>query len=93
MFLLLDLSGHPKLQPLLFGVLLSMYLVTMLGNLLIILAISSDSHLHTLMYFFLSHQSFVDICYVSTTVPKMLVTFSHRTKTSPTQDASLGFIF
>jgi len=37
-----------------------MYLVTMLGNLLIILAISSDSHLHTLMYFFLSHQSFVD---------------------------------
>ena len=59
-FLLLDLLDHPKLQPLLFGVLLSMYLVTMLGNLLIILAISSDSHLHTLMYFFLSHQSFVD---------------------------------
>ncbi|ELW54126.1 Olfactory receptor 7D4 [Tupaia chinensis] len=50
-----------------------MYLITVLGNLLIILTISSDSHLHTPMYFFLSNLSFVDICFVSTTVPKMLV--------------------
>ncbi|XP_070270116.1 olfactory receptor 7A10-like [Myotis yumanensis] len=50
-----------------------MYLVTVLGNLLIILAISSDSHLHTPMYFFLSNLSLVDICFTSTTVPKMLV--------------------
>ncbi|XP_033613401.1 olfactory receptor 7E24-like [Fukomys damarensis] len=51
-----------------------MYLVTVLGNLLIILAISTDSHLHTPMYFFLSNLSFVDnICFISTTVPKMIV--------------------
>ncbi|XP_020006869.2 olfactory receptor 7E178-like [Castor canadensis] len=50
-----------------------MYLITMLGNLLIIVAVSSDSHLHTPMYFFLSNLSLSDICFVSTTVLKMIV--------------------
>ncbi|XP_026346460.2 olfactory receptor 7A17-like [Ursus maritimus] len=49
-----------------------MHLITVFGNLLIILAVSSDSHLHTPMYFFLANLSFVDICFISTTVPKML---------------------
>ncbi|XP_057564216.1 olfactory receptor 7A10-like [Hippopotamus amphibius kiboko] len=49
-----------------------MYLITVFGNLLIILAVSSDSHLHTPMYFFLSILAFVDICFTSTTIPKML---------------------
>ncbi|XP_020937696.1 olfactory receptor 7A10-like [Sus scrofa] len=49
-----------------------MYLITVFGNLLIILAVSSDSHLHTPMYCFLSNLSFVDICFTSTTIPKML---------------------
>ncbi|XP_025771607.1 olfactory receptor 7A17-like [Puma concolor] len=49
-----------------------MYVITVFGNLLILLAISSDSHLHTPMYFFLANLSFVDICFTSTTVPKML---------------------
>ncbi|XP_057564251.1 olfactory receptor 18-like [Hippopotamus amphibius kiboko] len=72
-FLLLGLSDDPKLQPLLFRLFLSMYLVTMLGNLLIILAVSSDSHLHTPMYFFLSNLSLADISISTTTIPKMLV--------------------
>ena len=71
-FLLLGFSEEPELQPLVFGLFLSMYLITLFGNLLIILAISSDSHLHTPMYFFLSNLSFVDICFTSTTIPKML---------------------
>ncbi|XP_075415653.1 olfactory receptor 1N1-like [Tenrec ecaudatus] len=50
-----------------------MYLVTMLGNLLIILAISSDPHLHTPMYFFLANLSFIDTCFTCTIVPKVLV--------------------
>ncbi|NP_001295931.1 olfactory receptor 7D4 [Macaca nemestrina] len=78
-FLLLGLSGA-QLQPVLFGLFLSMYLVTVLGNLLIILAVSSDSHLHTPMYFFLSNLSFVDICFISTTVPKMLVNIQAQSK-------------
>uniref|UniRef100_A0A8D0MFD2 Olfactory receptor n=1 Tax=Sus scrofa TaxID=9823 RepID=A0A8D0MFD2_PIG len=72
-FLLLGLSEDAELHPLLFGLFLSMYLVSVLGNLLIILAVTSNSHLHTPMYFFLSHLSFSDICFNSIIVPKMLV--------------------
>ncbi|XP_062965065.1 olfactory receptor 7A10-like isoform X2 [Cynocephalus volans] len=79
-FLLLGLSEEPGLQPLLFGLFLSMYLVTVLGNLLIILATISDSHLHTPMYFFLSNLSFVDICFTSTTIPKMLLNIQTHSK-------------
>ncbi|XP_004874752.1 olfactory receptor 18-like [Heterocephalus glaber] len=61
------------MQPVLFGLFLSMYLVTMLGNLLIILAVSSDSHLHNPMYFFISNLSLADICFTSTTVPKLIL--------------------
>ncbi|XP_032268003.1 olfactory receptor 7A10-like [Phoca vitulina] len=57
-----------------------MYLITVFGNLLIILAISSDSHLHTPMYFFLSNLSSVDICFTSTTVPKMLWNIQTQSK-------------
>ncbi|XP_047388016.1 olfactory receptor 7A10-like [Sciurus carolinensis] len=79
-FLLLGFSEDPELQPLIFGLFLSMYLVTVLGNLLIILATISDSHLHTPMYFFLSNLSFVDICFTSTTIPKMLVNIQTQSK-------------
>ncbi|XP_059551154.1 olfactory receptor 7A17-like isoform X2 [Myotis daubentonii] len=79
-FLLLGLSEEPELQPLIFGLFLSMYLITVLGNLLIILAVSSDSHLHTPMYFFLSNLSLVDICFTSTTVPKMLWNIQTKSK-------------
>ncbi|KAF7465454.1 hypothetical protein GHT09_004006 [Marmota monax] len=72
-FQLISLSEDPDKQPLLFGLFLSMYLVTVLGNLLIILAVSSDPHLHTPMYFFLSNLSLADIGFISTTVPKVLV--------------------
>ncbi|XP_051692228.2 olfactory receptor 1F1-like [Oryctolagus cuniculus] len=71
-FLLLGLSRQPQQRQLLFVLFLSMYLATVLGNLLIVLAISTDSRLHTPMYFFLSNLSFVDVCFSSTTVPKML---------------------
>ncbi|XP_049982418.1 olfactory receptor 1361-like [Alexandromys fortis] len=71
-FLLLGLSRDPQQQRLLFLLFLTMYLATVLGNLLIILAIGTDSRLHTPMYFFLSNLSFVDVCFSSTTVPKVL---------------------
>ncbi|XP_049732702.1 olfactory receptor 7E24-like [Elephas maximus indicus] len=79
-FLLLGLSGDPKLQPLLFGLFLSTYLISVAGNLLIILAVTSDSHLHTPMYFFLSNLSLADIGFISTTVPKTLVSIQTRSK-------------
>ncbi|XP_045347016.1 olfactory receptor 7A10-like [Leopardus geoffroyi] len=57
-----------------------MYLITVFGNLLIILAISTDPNLHTPMYFFLANLSFVDICFTSTTIPKMLVNIRTQSK-------------
>uniref|UniRef100_G1QC49 Olfactory receptor 18-like n=1 Tax=Myotis lucifugus TaxID=59463 RepID=G1QC49_MYOLU len=79
-FFLLGLSDDPEVQPLLFGLFLSMYLVTMLGNLLMILAVMSDSHLHTPMYFFLSNLSLADISFSTITVPKMLVNLQTHSK-------------
>ncbi|KAM5187440.1 olfactory receptor 7G2-like [Callospermophilus lateralis] len=83
-FLLLGLTEDPALQPLVFSLFLSMYLVTILGNLLIILAVSSDPRLHTPMYFFLSNLSFNDICMGTTTIPKVLVNIQ-------TQDQSISY--
>jgi olfactory receptor len=80
-FLLLGLSEDPELQSILFELLLAMYLVTVLGNMVIILAVSSDTKLHTPMYFFLSNLSFVDICCTSTIVPKMLMNIQTENKT------------
>ncbi|XP_045404202.1 olfactory receptor 7G2-like [Lemur catta] len=77
-FFLLGLTEDPELQPLFFSLFLSMYLVTVLGNLLIMLAVSSDSHLHTPMYFFLSNLSLADIGLSTTTIPKMLVNIQAR---------------
>ncbi|EHA99780.1 Olfactory receptor 18 [Heterocephalus glaber] len=79
-FYLLELSDDLDLQPILFGLFLSMYLVTLLGNLLIILAIISDAHLHIPMYFFLSNLSFADIFLISTTVPKLIVGISTHSR-------------
>ncbi|XP_054980703.1 olfactory receptor 7A10-like [Sorex araneus] len=79
-FILREFSAEPETQPLLFVIFLSMYLTTVLGNLLIILAVSFDPHLHMPMYFFLSNLSFVDICFTSTTVPKVLVNIQTQSK-------------
>ncbi|XP_031229053.1 olfactory receptor 1L4-like [Mastomys coucha] len=80
-FILLGLSSNPWMQKPLFGVFIIMYLVTVMGNVLIILIIFSDSRLHTPMYFFLSNLSFMDICFTTVIVPKMLVNLLSETKT------------
>ncbi|XP_006877571.1 PREDICTED: olfactory receptor 7A10-like [Chrysochloris asiatica] len=79
-FILLGLSDEEELQSFLLGLFLSMYLITFIGNLLIILATITGSHLHTPMYLFLSNLSFVDICFTSTTVPKMLLNLHTHNK-------------
>ncbi|XP_051034533.1 olfactory receptor 18-like [Phodopus roborovskii] len=72
-FHFISLSEDSDLQTVLFGLFLSMYILALFGNLLIILTVSSDSHLHTPMYFFLSNLSMVDIGFISTTVPRVIV--------------------
>ncbi|XP_074056239.1 olfactory receptor 1f45-like [Macrotis lagotis] len=82
-FILLGLSDQPEQQRLLFFLFFLMYLITGLGNMLIILAIRTCSCLHTPMYFFLSNLSLGDICFTSTTIPKMLANHVAGNKTIP----------
>nr|XP_054375068.1 olfactory receptor 7E24-like [Pongo abelii]XP_054375076.1 olfactory receptor 7E24-like [Pongo abelii] len=71
--MIINMKKDPELQRVLPGLSLSMYLVTVLRNLLIILAVSSDSHFHTPVYFFLSNLCWVDIGFTSAMVSKMIV--------------------
>ncbi|XP_064135201.1 olfactory receptor 5M5-like [Loxodonta africana] len=80
-FVLLGLTDRAELQPVLFVVFLVIYLITVTGNVSMIFLIRSDSKLHTPMYFFLSHLSFVDLCYATNVTPQMLVNFLSERKT------------
>ncbi|XP_036113668.1 olfactory receptor 2G3-like [Molossus molossus] len=71
-FVFLGLSSEPKVQLILFIVFLFFYVLTVVGNIIIITVIHIDPRLHTPMYFFLTNLSFLDICYTSTNVPQML---------------------
>ncbi|CAD7681491.1 unnamed protein product [Nyctereutes procyonoides] len=80
-FVLLGLSNNPQIQALLFVLFLGIYLLTILGNLAMLLVTRADSHLHTPMYFFLSHLSFLDAFYSSIIVPKLLENLLSKWKT------------
>ncbi|XP_005408297.1 PREDICTED: olfactory receptor 5M10-like [Chinchilla lanigera] len=71
-FILLGLTDNPTLEKVLFAVFLLVYLITLAGNLCMILLIRTTPHLQTPMYFFLGHLSFVDVCYSSNVTPNML---------------------
>ncbi|XP_030077215.1 olfactory receptor 1020-like isoform X1 [Microcaecilia unicolor] len=73
-FIFLGLTRDPKLQIPLFVLFLLIYIITLLGNIGIILVTRLDARLQTPMYFFLFHLSFVDICYSSVITPKTLQT-------------------
>ncbi|XP_049714234.1 putative olfactory receptor 1F12P [Elephas maximus indicus] len=79
-FLLLGFSSWPGHQVLLFSLFLCLYLTGLLGNLLILMAIASDHHLHTPMYFFLANLFLVDLCLSSATVPKVLLNIQTQTQ-------------
>ncbi|XP_067173100.1 olfactory receptor 5B21-like [Apteryx mantelli] len=74
-FLLLGMGNVPSLQTPLFLLLLMIYLVTMVGNSLIIVLVVTDQHLHTPMYFFLGNLSSLETCYSSTILPWLLASF------------------
>ncbi|XP_027268026.1 olfactory receptor 147-like [Cricetulus griseus] len=74
-FILLGLTQQPELQLPLFFLFLAIYVVSMVGNLGLIILIVLNPHLHTPMYYFLFNLSFTDLCYSSVITPKMLVSF------------------
>ncbi|XP_036594181.1 olfactory receptor 15-like [Trichosurus vulpecula] len=71
-FILIGISDHPELEMIFFVVILFCYLLTLLGNLTIILISCLDARLHTPMYFFLSNLASVDLAYTTSVVPQML---------------------
>ncbi|XP_060111117.1 olfactory receptor 6F1-like [Heteronotia binoei] len=74
-FILLGFGNAPALQIPLFLVFLIIYIVTMAGNIIIIVLVITDHHLHTPMYFFLGNLSCLKAFYTSTLLPRMLASF------------------
>ena len=80
-FILLGLSNTQELQIVFFVLFFTIYMVTVAGNLVIIVLIRVNAHLHMPMDFFLSHLSFMDLCFSSIVTPKMLGIFLSERKT------------
>lgn len=80
-FTLVAFSSLAELQPVLFVLVLAIYLFTVGGNLIIISLIRVTPALHTPMYFFLVNLSFLEMCYITSVVPQMLVHLLVETKT------------
>ncbi|XP_012384748.1 olfactory receptor 8D1-like [Dasypus novemcinctus] len=77
-FILEGLTDQPELQLPLFFLFLLIYMVSTVGNLGLVFLIKTSSQLHTPMYYFLSNLSFIDLCYTSVIIPKMLVNFMSK---------------
>uniref|UniRef100_A0A8D0XRD6 Olfactory receptor n=1 Tax=Sus scrofa TaxID=9823 RepID=A0A8D0XRD6_PIG len=80
-FILLGFSDRPHLEKILFVIILIAYLLTLVGNTTIILVSRLDPHLHTPMYFFLAHLSFLDLSFTTSSIPQLLYNLSGRDKT------------
>ncbi|XP_039076353.1 olfactory receptor 13F1-like isoform X2 [Hyaena hyaena] len=74
-FIFLGFSHYPNVEVVIFALCLLMYLITLLGNIILISITILDSHLHKPMYFFLSNLSFLDIWYTSSALTPMLTNF------------------
>uniref|UniRef100_A0A2I2ZDJ9 Olfactory receptor n=1 Tax=Gorilla gorilla gorilla TaxID=9595 RepID=A0A2I2ZDJ9_GORGO len=74
-FLLFGVTDIQELQPFLFAVFLTIYFISVTGNGAVLMIAISDPRLHSPMYFFLGNLSYLDICYSTVTLPKMLQNF------------------
>ncbi|XP_019268056.2 olfactory receptor 5L1-like [Panthera pardus] len=92
-FILLGFSEAPELRVTLFSVFLLIYGVTVLGNLGMMAVIQVSCHLHTPMYFFLSHLSFVDFCYSTVIVPNVLSSILNKGKAISFLECMVQFYF
>ncbi|XP_004437805.1 PREDICTED: olfactory receptor 9I1 [Ceratotherium simum simum] len=93
-FNLMGFTDYPKMEIPLFMMFLSFYLVTLLGNVGMIILIQVDVQLHTPMYFFLTHLSLLDACYTSVITPQILATLpTGKTVISYGQCAAQFFFF
>ncbi|XP_072494415.1 olfactory receptor 5M3 [Notamacropus eugenii] len=92
-FILLGLTGHQELQVIFFVVFLIVYVITIVGNVGMIILIKVSPQLSSPMYFFLSHLSFVDVWFSTNVTPKMLENLISETKTIPYASCLLQCFF
>ncbi|KAB0376732.1 olfactory receptor 5D18-like [Muntiacus reevesi] len=92
-FTLLGFSDYPEFQVPLFLIFFTIYTVTVVGNLGMIVIIRINPKLHTPMYFFLSHLSFVDFCYSSIVAPKTMVNLMVEDRTISFVGCVIQFFF
>nr|XP_006132190.1 olfactory receptor 6N1-like [Pelodiscus sinensis] len=91
--ILVGFGNDPELQPLLFLLFLVIYIATVAGNLLSIVLVVADRHLHTPMYYFVASLSAVEICYVSTTLPRLIGSLVTGDRTISLQNCLVQFEF
>ena len=90
---ILGFSDAPELRVFLFLLFLSIYGVTVWGNLGMIALIQVSFGLHTPMYFFLSHLPFVDFCYSSIVAPKTMLNLMVEDRTTSVVGCEIQFFF
>ncbi|XP_006135716.2 olfactory receptor 11A1-like [Pelodiscus sinensis] len=89
--ILVGFGNGPELQPLLFLLFLVIYIAALAGNLLIFVLVVPDSHLHTPMYYFVANLSAVEICSVSTTLPRLIGSLATGDRTISLQNCYVQF--
>ncbi|XP_075807658.1 olfactory receptor 9S13 [Microtus pennsylvanicus] len=92
-FVLVGFGGGAETQTLLFAAFLALYVVTVLGNLTMIVVITLDARLHSPMYFFLKNLSFVDLCLSSVIAPKAMTIFLSSSKVISFEGCATQFFF
>ncbi|OCU01417.1 hypothetical protein XELAEV_18007206mg [Xenopus laevis] len=75
-FVLRVFGGISEFHPILFSILLLIFLITLTGNLLVIIIICMDRHLHLPMYFFIGSLSFMEVCGISSVMFNFLALLS-----------------